>query len=283
MKHKTLGDWCKWLEKNFSPDIMIPTLPVIIRLDGNGFSKWTKGLKRPFDENFMDLMDDTAKFLVEETNAVISFTQSDEITLILYSDNKRSSIYNDGKKQKILSKLTGKCVNYFNERRKHYLPDHNKLANFDCRIYQTPTLHDACVQLLWRENDATKNSIQSLSQSLFSHKELQNLNGNELQNKMLTEKGVNWNNLSNRCKRGSYIRKQRVSIPFTKEELAKLPKKHDAHKNPEMVVERNVVSVYPMPIFQRIQNQVDVVFNGTAPIAAASDLFDSTLRSLRTL
>ena len=113
MKFKTLGDWCKWLERNFSTEVMIPTLPVIIRLDGNNFHSWTKGLNRPFDENLNNLMIDTTKFLVEETNAVIGYTQSDEITLILYSDDKKSSLYNDGKKQKILSKLTAKCVNHF--------------------------------------------------------------------------------------------------------------------------------------------------------------------------
>ena len=121
MEKETLGDWCKWLEKNFSPEIMIPTLPVIIRLDGNNFHNWTKGLNRPFDEGFVNLMIDTTKFLVQETNAVVGYTQSDEITLILYSEDKKSAIYHDGKKQKILSKLTGACANYFNDRRPFYL------------------------------------------------------------------------------------------------------------------------------------------------------------------
>jgi tRNA(His) 5'-end guanylyltransferase len=169
MDFETISDWCKWLERNFSPDVMIPTLPVIIRLDGVGFSKWTKGLEKPFDSRLTELMIDTAKFLVKETGAIISYHQSDEITLILYSSDRKSALYNDGKKQKILSKLTAKCVNFFNERRKELLPDHNKIAVFDARIYQTPTLHDACVQLIWRENDATKNSVSMLAQSLFSH------------------------------------------------------------------------------------------------------------------
>ena len=168
MKTKdALGDWCKWLEKNFSPEIMIPTLPVIIRLDGNNFHNWTKGLNRPFDDGFINLMIDTTKFLTKETNAIISYTQSDEITLILYSDNRKSAIYHEGKKQKILSKLTGSCVNYFNDNRKKYLPNHNKLANFDCRVYQTPTLNDAALQLLWRENDATRNSIIKLYKKCY--------------------------------------------------------------------------------------------------------------------
>ena len=83
MEFDSLGSWCKWLEKNFSPEVMIPTLPVVIRLDGVGFSKWTKGLNRPFDEKLTQLMIETTKFLVEETNAVVGYTQSDEITLIL--------------------------------------------------------------------------------------------------------------------------------------------------------------------------------------------------------
>lgn len=266
MDFETLGDWCKWLEKNFSPEIAIPTLPVIIRIDGNNFHNWTKGLNRPFDEGLVKLMVDTTKFLVQETNAVIGYTQSDEITLVLYSDDRKSAIYNDGKKQKILSKLTGKCVSYFNEKRSEYLPTHNRIANFDCRIYQTPSLHDACVQLLWRENDATKNSISMLAQSLFPHKQLQNLNGNEMQDKMMLEKGVNWNDLPVKYKRGTYVKRIKTSKPFTVEELATLPPKHQAHKNPDLVIERSVIKEIELPIFSRIINKEAVVFEDAAPI-----------------
>lgn len=265
MQFNNLGDWCKWLEKNFSPEVMIPTLPVIIRLDGNNFSSWTKNLYKPFDINLSRLMVETTKFLVKETNAVIGYTQSDEITLILYSPDKTSAIYNDGKKQKILSKLTGKCVRVFNEKRLQYLPGHNKPADFDCRIYQTPTLHDAAVQLLWRENDSTKNSISMLAQSIFSHKELQGLNGSELQDKMMNEKGVNWNDIEVRFKRGTYIKRTVTSKPFTAEELAILPKGHNAHKNPDLVIERSIFSEVEMPIFNKILNKEGVVFFNETP------------------
>jgi tRNA(His) 5'-end guanylyltransferase len=265
MQFENLGDWCKWLEKNFSPDIMIPTLPVIIRLDGNNFHNWTKGLERPFDKNLNQLMTEVTKALVEETNAVVGYTQSDEITLILYSADKKSSIYNDGKKQKILSKLTGKCVTYFNELRKVYLPEHDKIANFDCRIYQAPSLHDACLQLLWRENDATKNSVAMLAQSLFSHKDLQGLHGGQMQDKMMLEKGVNWNDLEPKYKRGTYVKRIKTSKPFTPEELNQLSPNHNAHRNPDLIIERNVVSVVDMPIFSKIENRVDVVFFDAEP------------------
>lgn len=266
MDFNTLGDWCKWLEKNFSNEIMIPTLPVIIRLDGNNFHNWTKGLKRPFDQKLTELMTETTKFLVQETNAVIGYTQSDEITLVLYSHDRKSSIYNNGKKQKILSKLTAKCVNIFNEKRKEILPAHDKIAVFDCRIYQVPTLHDACVQLLWRENDATKNSISMLAQSLFSHTELQNLNGNQMQDKMMLEKNVNWNDLPSKLKRGTYIKRVKTSMPFSKAEIETLPQKHEAKKNPNLIIERSIIKEIEYPIFGKISNQIEVVFRDAYPI-----------------
>jgi tRNA(His) 5'-end guanylyltransferase len=266
MDFETLGDWCKWLEKNFSPEIAIPTLPVIIRIDGNNFHNWTKGLNRPFDEGLVNLMIDTTKFLVQETNAVIGYTQSDEITLVLYSDDRKSSIYNDGKKQKILSKLTGKCVSYFNEKRSEYLPQHNRIANFDCRIYQTPSLHDACVQLLWRENDATRNSILMLADYHFGYKKCFQKNTSELQDMLMLEKSVNWNNLPVKYKRGTYVKRIKTSKPFTIEELATLPPKHQAHKNPDLVIERSVIKEIELPIFSRIVNKEAVVFEDATPV-----------------
>jgi tRNA(His) 5'-end guanylyltransferase len=266
MDFEVLGDWCKWLEKNFSNEIMIPTLPVIIRLDGNNFHNWTKGLERPFDRKLVQLMSDTTKFLVQETNAIVGYTQSDEITLVLYSGDRKSSIYNDGKKQKIVSKLTAKCVNFFNDRRKELIPDHDRVAVFDCRIYQTPTLHDACVQLLWRENDATKNSISMLAQSLFSHRDLQNLNTSEMQDKMMNDKGVNWNDLEVNLKRGTYIKRIKTSKPFTLDELNDLPLKHKAHSDPNLVIERSIFKSVEYPIFSKITNKEEVIFFDKEPI-----------------
>lgn len=267
----TLQGWCKWLEKNFSPDIMIPKLPVIIRLDGNNFKSWTKSLNKPFDDRLSQIMTDTTKMLVEETNAIVGYTQSDEITLILYSPDKKSKIYHEGKKQKILSKLPAKCVNFFNDKVRELIPEHNKNAVFDARIYQTPTLHDAAIQLLWRENDAARNSKQMLARSIFSHNEVENLNTNQLQDKMMLEKGVNWNNLPVKYKRGTYIKRVKTISPFTAEEIENLPPLHHARKNPELVIDRSVITPIEYPIFSRIENKVGVIFNDEMPILKTED------------
>jgi tRNA(His) guanylyltransferase len=273
MDFKTLSDWCKWLERNFSNEVMIPTLPVIIRLDGNNFHNWTKGLERPFDKKLNELMTETTKFLVKETNAVVGYTQSDEITLVLYSSDRKSAIYNDGKKQKILSKLTAKCVNFFNEKRKELLPTHDKVAVFDCRIYQTPTLHDACVQLLWREIDATRNSILMLADYHFGHEKCFKKNTSELQDMLILEKNINWNDLETKLKRGTYVKRIKTSKPFTSDELKDLPPMHQARKNPNLIIERSVIKEIEYPIFSKITNKVDVIFYDSKPILNLSDDF----------
>lgn len=266
MEYKKLEDWCKWLENNFSPDIMIPTLPVIIRLDGNNFKKYTKGLVKPFDENLTELMIETTKYLVKETNAIVGYTQSDEITLILYTNDKTIALYNDGKKQKILSKLTSKCSNFFNKKRQVLLPNHNKIADFDCRIYQTPTLSDACAQLVWRENDATRNSKLMLADFHFGYSKCFKRNTSELQDMLMLEKGINWNDLDVKFKRGTYVKRQQVSNSFTVEELESLPEKHNARKDPNLVMVRSKILKIEYPIFNKIVNKVDVIFYDKTPI-----------------
>lgn len=255
-----LGDYCKWLEKNFSNEIMIPTLPVIIRLDGNNFSNWTKGLDKPFDDRLIKLMSDTTKFLVEETNAVVGYTQSDEITLILYNPIRNSQIYHNGKKQKIISKLTAKCVNYFNERRKELLPNHNKLAVFDCRIYQTPSIEDAVGQLIWRENDAVRNSILNLSQKYYSHNEMMNIKTNQLVENLKNDFNVDWNDLPNKMKRGVYIKRRIINREFSEEEILKLPPQHDYFKGVKNI-QRNYISEIDIPFPCESNNMRKLIFN----------------------
>lgn len=265
MKFNNLGDWCKWLEKNFSPEVMIPTLPVIVRLDGENFSKWTRGLKKPFDDRLTDTMIATVKDLVKETNAIIGYHQSDEITLILWSNEKDSGIYHDGKKQKIISKLAGKCANFFNKHRRQYLPEHDIDATFDCRVYQTPTREDAASQLLWRENDATRNSKQMLGQAHFTHKQLQGKNTDEIQDMLMNEYGTNWNNVEIRHKRGTYVRRETYERNFTAEEIRKLPQHHEAKNNPDMLITRSSINIVDMPIFNKITNRAGVIFFKETP------------------
>ncbi len=104
-----MGDRMKDFEMMEAGRRFMPLLPIVARLDGKGFSKFTNGLARPYDERLSNLMVETVKYLVQESNAVMGYTQSDEITLAWYSDTIESQIYFDGRIQKMVSVLAAKC------------------------------------------------------------------------------------------------------------------------------------------------------------------------------
>ena len=260
-----LGDRMKAYESQTTGIKMIPRIPVIARLDGKGFSKFTKGLKRPYDERLSNLMVETTKYLVKETNANCGYTQSDEITLMWYVDSWESSIYFDGKLFKMISDLASMCSVYFNRLLPTYLPKKaDKMPRFDCRVFNVPTLDEATNTFLWRELDATKNSISMAAQHYYSHKQLEGKNGSEKQ-EMLFEKGINWNDYPSFFKRGTYIQRKRVVTKFSTEELERLPAKHAARKNPDLEIERWIVDRVELPPLNKVTNRVDVVVFGKDP------------------
>lgn len=100
-----LGDRMKLYESMEAGRKLMPLLPVVIRLDGKSFSKWTRGLERPYDTRLARVMSYVTRCLVEETDARIGYTQSDEISLVIHSDTLKSEIYFGGKVAKINSVL----------------------------------------------------------------------------------------------------------------------------------------------------------------------------------
>ena len=266
------GDRMKDLEGMEAGRRFMPQVPIMARLDGKGFSKFTKGLKRPFDERMSNLMMETTRYLVEETQANCGYTQSDEISLVFYSDSPESLVWFDGRIQKMTSILAAKCSVFFNKKLPEYLPEkEDKFPVFDCRVWTVPTLEEGANTLLWREMDATKNSISMAAQEYYSHKELMNKNSKEKQ-EMLFQKKINWNDYPRFFKRGSFIQKSVVKkklAEMTEEELSILPEKHNARKNPNFEFERSIYQIIEMPPFVKVSNRVGVVFFGETPIPYA--------------
>ena len=261
-KKDSFGDRMKVYENQTCGIKMMPRIPVIARLDGKGFSKFTKGLKRPYDERLSNLMIETTKYLVKETNANCGYTQSDEITLVWYTDKIDSSIYFDGRLFKMISDLSAMASVFFNRELSKYLPEKvDKLPRFDSRVYNVPTLDEAVNSFLWREQDATKNSISMAAQHYFSHSALNGKNGSDKQ-EMLFSKGVNWNDYPTFFKRGTYVQRKRVLTPFSFEEIEKLPARLNARKDPNYVIERWVVDTVELPPLGKISNRVDVILFG---------------------
>jgi tRNA(His) 5'-end guanylyltransferase len=244
----------------------MPLIPIVARIDGRSFSKFTKGMNRPYDAIMSEMMVDTTKFLVEETGASIGYTQSDEISLAWHSTDLRSQVWFDGRIMKMTSQLAAQATLYFNRLVSfRYERFYERMPSFDARVWQVPNRTEAANMFVWREWDATKNSITMAASHYYSHEELQGKNGAEKQ-EMLFKKGVNWNDYPDFFKRGTYLQRRTVKRAFTTEELDKLPEKHEARRNPNLQIERSEVAVLPLPVITTVANREEVFFEGAKPL-----------------
>ena len=261
MDKSSLGDRMKWYEKRYSHQVM-PMIPVLARVDGRSFSRFTRNLARPYDERLIQLMVGTTKFLVEETNACCGYTQSDEISLVWLTEDPNAELFFGGKLSKMISVVGSLATAWFNHNLADCLPEKaGQLPVFDNRVWEVPVMYEAANYFVWREQDATRNSVSMAARSVYSHNECHGKDSSELQ-EMLFQKDINWNDYPRHFKRGTYVRKRTVDRPFTPEELENLPLKHHARTNPELVVQRSVVMEEDFPPITQIVNREDVLLFG---------------------
>lgn len=218
---KAIGDRMKENYENRTRMYLPRRSNVILRVDGKSFHTYTKNLARPFDVDFMGDMDLTAKYLCHNImGAKLAFVQSDEISVLITDyDTIATQAWFDYNVQKMVSvgasMATGefnrlRLMRLFNESDNDTLMVHIKaenVAEFDARVFCIPEFDEVCNYFLWRQLDATRNSIQSTARSHYSHKELIGKNTNEMQ-EMLFQKGVNWNNFATALKRGRIVYKK---------------------------------------------------------------------------
>ena len=229
-----LGTRMKEFYENRSKTYLVRRMPVVIRIDGRAFHTFTKHMKRPFDNILIGAMQDTMSYLCRNIDGcVFGYTQSDEITLVLVDYARlESDAWFDYSVQKLCSIAASMATLEFNrsfaQRAQMYIEEIHEYpelydevdmayarslecailrgAMFDARCFNIP-VEEVTNLVYWRQLDAMRNSIQMVAQANFSHRELQGLNTAELQDKLVLEKGINWNNLPTYQKRGScYVR-----------------------------------------------------------------------------
>lgn len=237
-KTDSLGDRMKGYE-NASRFSLTRRVPVIIRLDGKAFHTFTRGLQKPFDKTLMTAMQKTMQYLCENVqNCVFGYTQSDEITLVLtdYKTINTDAWFGNGI-QKMVSVAASMATLAFNrymmeaaEEHNTYLMDawnttddewkygetlHNKIlrAMFDARVFTIPK-DEVCNCLIWRQQDATRNSIEAVGQAFFSSKELHKKTCNNIQDMLWKVHNINWNDYPVDCKRGACCYKKEMETPM---------------------------------------------------------------------
>ena len=248
-------------------------MPVILRLDMRAGHSFTRGFKRPFDEVFIKSMQDTAKYLCENIqNCKLSYQQSDEITLLLVDyDKLNTDCFFDYRVDKLCSiaasmatmafnrafannvgdycTYTYECMDNTHENYEHILSlAVEKGAMFDARCFNIPK-EEVTNLLYWRQDDAAKNSIQMVGRAFFSHKELHKKSRNDIQDMLMTQKGINWNDFPTYQKRGSCCIKTEEKImediTIIKNRFGEDGKKHVVNmKRPHWIIDTKI------PIFK---------------------------------
>ena len=232
--HDDLGIRMKTFYEQIPKTKLMRRCPVAIRIDGKAFHTFTRGFQKPFDEVLIKSMQETMKYLCDNIQGcVLGYTQSDEITLILVDYKKlTSSAWFDYEVQKICSIAASMATMAFNKFFRdnvgdylyenyddQYLADYiktlqnavDKGAMFDARCFNIPK-EEVTNLVYWRQLDASRNSIQMVGQACFSHKELQNKSCNDIQDMLMTQKGINWNDLPTYQKRGSCCVRTKIVI-----------------------------------------------------------------------
>lgn len=203
-------------------------MPAVIRVDGKAFHTYTAGCTRPYDTRLIDVMDLTAIELCKNIQgAQIAYVQSDEISILInnYKTFDTQGWF-DNQVQKMVSvaasvaaaTFTANSYKIWEEPRPKFIQDMNppsstyniKPAFFDARVFILPE-KEVCNYFIWRQQDASRNSIQMLARSLYSSKELFKKNSSDLQ-EMCHQKGKNWNNEETRYRRGRCITKFTTSV-----------------------------------------------------------------------
>lgn len=206
--------------ENVSRIYLTKRSPVIIRLDGKAFHTFTKGFNKPFDDVFIKSMLETTKYLCANImNCKMAYTQSDEISLLLVDyDRIENSTWFENNLQKMVSISASMATLAFN---KAFIEIASSIDNsnidvyarkfntalFDSRAFVVPP-NDICNYFIWRQQDAIRNSIQMVAQSLFHHKELMGLSCEQLKEKMKQEKDVDWASYDTAQKLGRYVVKE---------------------------------------------------------------------------
>jgi tRNA(His) guanylyltransferase len=221
--------------------------PIIVRLDGSNFRRFTHNLAKPYDMRFSGAMIITARHLATTTNALVTHTHSDEISLLLANESPKSEHFMGGRRDKIISLLASRAT--------WHMTKLTRTLNvvgppiFDARAFwafddwATPARYfrRAFDYFAWREWCAERNSVHGLAMRHFSHKQLQGKNRNAMR-KMLRDKGVVWEDkLPHNHRYGTFFVRGHTERKFTAEEIEKLPPLHDARKNPNLVVRRQTL------------------------------------------
>eukprot|EP00123_Amoebidium_parasiticum_P012582 comp21458_c0_seq1/m.29662 comp21458_c0_seq1/g.29662 ORF comp21458_c0_seq1/g.29662 comp21458_c0_seq1/m.29662 type:complete len:303 (-) comp21458_c0_seq1:79-987(-) len=229
-KMVSLPEQMKSLEAPLSDIQLDPRKIYMARLDGHCFSAFTTGFKKPFDHRINSAMVATTADLVNKYNAVLGYTQSDEITLVFpthWEDDdtksKKGPMWQGGRVFKLISLMSsfGSVRFNYHLQRQTYSTDERLLfekarggiATFDCRVFNVDSPEDAADNIRWRQtHDGRRNSIGMLARAYFPHIRLHGMNREQMLQILRDEKHVRWEDQPLPFRIGTMVKKEQVLV-----------------------------------------------------------------------
>ena len=188
--------------RSYEINTILPSnMPIIIRIDGRAFSRFTMGMDKPFDEKFIEMMNLVAQKVCEDIQGCkMAYIQSDEISFLVYQTNLDADNWFSNKIEKMCSIVSSKASSVATKWIIENIPDKNPIVCFDARANTYP-MKEVANYFIWRQKDWERNSLFMVASSYFSAKALRNKNKSD-QNDMIFSKGDNWNDYKTYLKRG---------------------------------------------------------------------------------
>lgn len=197
-----------------------PKQHVIVRLDGNSFSRLTRtiGCERPFDRRFSSCMEAAARACVDyASGAVLAYSQSDEISIWLRNDqSEQAEPFVGNRIQKLCSLLAARCSVAFNARARAALAYAGETdAIFDCRAFTLPTSQVAGY-FAWRMGDCFVNCVQAYAQKHVGKRVLFGKSTKEQTALLMEQAGINVaHDIPLRWRRGFALRRVVETVPVS--------------------------------------------------------------------
>lgn len=198
--------------------------PVIMRIDGAGFTQLSKRFQDKFDPLFARCMLDVGYVLQSGPfRPTAVYVTSDEVTLcwIVTTSAKTgitaTQLDYSSRLSKYISHVPSIASVAFvtalhehcrdNERLMSFIKTHPPI--FDARVFHAPTNAKVMDMFLWRIKDYRRNSIAQLARKHFGKSELKKKNSNQMLAMLrLHVPPIDWNDLPDWAKFGTFFKRQ---------------------------------------------------------------------------
>ena len=245
MRFNTLADRMLYF-RGLTDYKLMPKSYVMVMCDGRSFSHLVKNkFKKPFDEDFIRMMNETAKYLCENVSGCkLAYVQSDEISLVLTDfDDINTESFFGFRINKMLSIIASLATAKFNQLMFDYkigqivgcpasagdtvqmcrdAVNDSPLYQFDCKVWNVPRYDDVFGWFLYRQIDCVRNSKQQAAQTWLSHSKLKGLNTDQQIARLKDEHNIDWMDFDDGKKYGRFIYKEEFEmtnidgIPYTR-------------------------------------------------------------------